>query len=292
MANRRADFSDPNLGRFLKEMRRYSILDADTERKLAENWRDKRCSKSVEQLVGSHLRLVVKVAKGFRGYGLPLNDLIAEGNVGLMQAIDRFEPERGFRLSTYALWWIRATIQEFVLRSWSMVKLGTTSAQKKLFFNLRRLKTHLRAIEEDNLLPEQVSFIARELSVGESEVISMNQRLFGRDQSLNVTISDEDETEWLDWLEDDSPDQESNLVESDQMNKRVALMQECLKFLDKRERHILVNRRLKEDPPTLDALSKRHGISRERVRQIEVKAFEKLQRFMRSNGEVPLLAAA
>lgn len=292
MANRRADFSDPNLGRFLKEMRRYSILDADTERKLAEAWRDKRCSKSVEQLVGSHLRLVVKVAKGFRGYGLPLNDLIAEGNVGLMQAIDRFEPERGFRLSTYALWWIRATIQEFVLRSWSMVKLGTTSAQKKLFFNLRRLKTHLRAIEEDNLSPDQVSFIAKELSVGEGEVISMNQRLFGRDQSLNVTISDEDETEWLDWLEDDCPDQEENLVESDQMNKRVALMQECLKYLDKRERHILVNRRLKEDPPTLDTLSKRHGISRERVRQIEVKAFEKLQRFMRSNGEVPLLAAA
>lgn len=292
MANRRADFSDPNLGRFLKEMRRYSILDADTERSLAEAWRDKRCSKSVEQLVGSHLRLVVKVAKGFRGYGLPLNDLIAEGNVGLMQAIDRFEPERGFRLSTYALWWIRATIQEFVLRSWSMVKLGTTSAQKKLFFNLRRLKTHLRAIEEDNLSPDQVAFIAKELSVGEGEVISMNQRLFGRDQSLNVTISDEDETEWLDWLEDDCPDQETNLVESDQMNKRVALMQECLKYLDKRERHILVNRRLKEDPPTLDALSKRHGISRERVRQIEVKAFEKLQRFMRSNGEVPLLAAA
>lgn len=292
MANRRADFSDPNLGRFLKEMRRYSILDADTERSLAEAWRDKRCAKSVEQLVGSHLRLVVKVAKGFRGYGLPLNDLIAEGNVGLMQAIDRFEPERGFRLSTYALWWIRATIQEFVLRSWSMVKLGTTSAQKKLFFNLRRLKTHLRAIEEDNLSPEQVSFIAKELSVGEGEVVSMNQRLFGRDQSLNVTISDEDETEWLDWLEDDCPDQETNLVESDQMNKRVALMQDCLKYLDKRERHILVNRRLKEDPPTLDALSKRHGISRERVRQIEVKAFEKLQRFMRSNGEVPLLAAA
>lgn len=292
MANRRADFSDPNLGRFLKEMRRYSILDADTERKLAENWRDKRCSRSVEQLVGSHLRLVVKVAKGFRGYGLPLNDLIAEGNVGLMQAIDRFEPERGFRLSTYALWWIRATIQEFVLRSWSMVKLGTTSAQKKLFFNLRRLKTHLRAIEEDNLSPDQVSFIARELSVSEGEVISMNQRLFGRDQSLNVTISDEDETEWLDWLEDDTTDQETNLVESDQMSKRVTLMQECLKYLDKRERHILVNRRLKEDPPTLDALSKRHGISRERVRQIEVKAFEKLQRFMRGNGEVPLLAAA
>jgi len=292
MANQRADFSDPNLGRFLKEMRRYNILDADTERKLAEAWRDKRCARSADQLVGSHLRLVVKVAKGFRGYGLPLNDLIAEGNVGLMQAIDRFEPERGFRLSTYALWWIRATIQEFVLRSWSMVKLGTTSAQKKLFFNLRRLKTHLRTIEEDNLSPDQVSFIARELSVSEEEVISMNQRLFGRDQSLNITISDEDETEWLDWLEDGSPDQESNLVDSDQMNKRVALMQECLKFLDKRERHILINRRLKEDPPTLDVLSRRHGISRERVRQIEVKAFEKLQRFMRGNGEVPLMAAA
>ena len=292
MANRKADFSDPNLGRFLKEMRRYSILEADTERKLAEAWRDKRCSQSVEQLVGSHLRLVVKVAKGFRGYGLPLNDLIAEGNVGLMQAIDRFEPERGFRLSTYALWWIRATIQEFVLRSWSMVKLGTTSAQKKLFFNLRRLKANLHAIEEVNLSPDQVRFIAKQLSVGEGEVISMNQRLFGRDQSLNVTISEEDPTEWLDWLEDDCPDQEENLVESDQMNKRVALMRACLKYLDKRERHILVNRRLKDDPPTLDALSKRHGISRERVRQIEVKAFDKLQRFVRRNAADPLLAAA
>lgn len=291
MTNQRSNFTDPNLGRFLKDMRRFSILDADSERKLAEDWQKKRCPKAVEQLVGSHLRLVVKVAKGFRGYGLPLGDLVAEGNIGLMQAIDRFEPERGFRLSTYALWWIRATIQEFVLRSWSMVKLGTTSAQKKLFFNLRRLKSRLRAIEEDTLRPEHVTYIADQLNVKEGEVISMNQRLFGRDQSLNVTISAEDDTEWVDWLEEDSDSQETTLIAADEFEKRLSLMKASLKHLDKRERHILINRRLKEDPPTLDALSRKHGISRERVRQIEVKAVEKLGRLMRGADIRPMAFA-
>ncbi len=272
--------ADENLGRFLKEMRRYDVLDAETEQKLAYAWQKNRCPRAADQLVGSHLRLVVKVAKGFRGYGLPLGELVAEGNVGLMQALDRFEPERGFRLSTYALWWIRATIQEYVLRSWSMVKLGTTSAQKKLFFNLRRLKSKLRAIEEDTLTPEQVAHIAYELKVSEADVVSMNQRLFGRDQSLNVTVSDEDDAEWLDWLEDDCDSQEVQVIQIDELEKRRALMAESLNLLDRRERHILINRRLREDPPTLDALSKTHGISRERVRQIEVRAYEKLKKVM------------
>jgi RNA polymerase sigma-32 factor len=272
--------ADENLGRFLKEIRQYSILDKETEQRLAKAWQKKKCQKAADQLVGSHLRLVIKVAKGFRGYGLPLPDLIAEGNIGLMQAINRFEPERGFRLSTYALWWIRATIQEYILKTWSLVKLGTTTAQKKLFFNLRRLKSQLQAIESDNLTPEQVDFIAERLKVSERDVISMNQRLFGRDQSLNVTISGEDDTEWQDWLVDECDTQEDMLIEADQLQRRSTLMNECLTMLDRRERHILVNRRLREDPPTLDKLSKHHGISRERVRQIEVHAFEKLQHIM------------
>jgi RNA polymerase sigma-32 factor len=291
MANTSLFVADENLGRFLREIRQYSILEKDTEQALAKAWQKSRCPRAADQLVGSHLRLVIKVAKGFRGYGLPLPDLIAEGNIGLMQAINRFEPERGFRLSTYALWWIRATIQEYVLRTWSLVKLGTTTAQKKLFFNLRRLKSQLQAIEDDNLTPEQVNFIAKELGVRETEVISMNQRLFGRDQSLNVTISKEDETEWMDWLEDECDTQEDVLVEADQLRHRSALMNKCLEQLNKRERHILTNRRLREDPPTLDKLSKHHGISRERVRQIEVHAFEKLQHIMRDPERHVALAA-
>ena len=280
MAHTSLFVADENLGRFLKEMRQYSILDKETEQRLARDWQEHKCEKAIDQLVGSHLRLVVKVAKGFRGYGLPLSDLIAEGNIGLMQAIHRFEPERGFRLSTYALWWIRATIQEFVLRSWSLVKLGTTTAQKKLFFNLRRLKSQLQAIEEDNLTMEQIDYIAEQLKVSERDVITMNQRLFGRDQSLNIPVSGEDETEWLDWLMDEGESQEDMVADADQLNHRTELMNECLTYLDRRERHILVNRRLRDDPPTLDKLSKHHGISRERVRQIEVSAFEKLKTYM------------
>jgi len=291
MASTSLFVADENLGRFLKEIRQYSILDKKTEQALAFAWKDKQCPNAADQLVGSHLRLVIKVAKGFRGYGLPLPDLIAEGNIGLMQAINRFEPERGFRLSTYALWWIRATIQEYILRTWSLVKLGTTTAQKKLFFNLRRLKSRLQAIEADNLTPEQVNLIAIELGVRETDVVSMNQRLFGRDQSLNVTISKEDETEWLDWLKDESATQEDVLIESDLLQRRSTLMNECLEQLDQRERHILVNRRLRENPPTLDKLSKHHGISRERVRQIEVHAFEKLQHIMRDPERQVSLAA-
>jgi RNA polymerase sigma-32 factor len=291
MASSSTFVADENLGRFLKDIRQYSILDKETEQRLARAWQKNQCQKAADQLVGSHLRLVIKVAKSFRGYGLPLGDLIAEGNIGLMQAIHRFEPERGFRLSTYALWWIRATIQEYILRSWSLVKLGTTTAQKKLFFNLRRLKSQLQAIEEDNLSPEQVSFIAAELKVNERDVVSMNQRLFGRDQSLNVTVSADDNTEWQEWLVDDEETQEDRLADADQFQWRSALMTECLKQLDKRERHILINRRLREKPPTLDKLSQHHGISRERVRQIEVIAFEKLQHIMLRQDQQIAIAA-
>jgi RNA polymerase sigma-32 factor len=291
MASSSTFVTDENLGRFLKDIRQYSILDKETEQRLARAWQKNQCQKAADQLVGSHLRLVIKVAKSFRGYGLPLGDLIAEGNIGLMQAIHRFEPERGFRLSTYALWWIRATIQEYILRSWSLVKLGTTTAQKKLFFNLRRLKSQLQAIEEDNLSPEQVSFIAAELKVNERDVVSMNQRLFGRDQSLNVTVSADDNTEWQEWLVDDEETQEDRLADADQFQWRSALMTECLKQLDKRERHILINRRLHEKPPTLDKLSQHHGISRERVRQIEVIAFEKLQHIMLRQDQQIAIAA-
>jgi RNA polymerase sigma-32 factor len=291
MASSSTFVADENLGRFLKDIRQYSILDKETEQRLARAWQKNQCQKAADQLVGSHLRLVIKVAKSFRGYGLPLGDLIAEGNIGLMQAIHRFEPERGFRLSTYALWWIRATIQEYILRSWSLVKLGTTTAQKKLFFNLRRLKSQLQAIDEDNLSPEQVSFIAAELKVNERDVVSMNQRLFGRDQSLNVTVSADDNTEWQEWLVDDEETQEDRLADADQFQWRSALMTECLKQLDKRERHILINRRLREKPPTLDKLSQHHGISRERVRQIEVIAFEKLQHIMLRQDQQIAIAA-
>jgi RNA polymerase sigma-32 factor len=291
MASSSTFVTDENLGRFLKDIRQYSILDKETEQRLARAWQKNQCQKAADQLVGSHLRLVIKVAKSFRGYGLPLGDLIAEGNIGLMQAIHRFEPERGFRLSTYALWWIRATIQEYILRSWSLVKLGTTTAQKKLFFNLRRLKSQLQAIDEDNLSPEQVSFIAAELKVNERDVVSMNQRLFGRDQSLNVTVSADDNTEWQEWLVDDEETQEDRLADADQFQWRSALMTECLKQLDKRERHILINRRLREKPPTLDKLSQHHGISRERVRQIEVIAFEKLQHIMLRQDQQIAIAA-
>jgi len=291
MASSSTFVADENLGRFLKDIRQYSILDKETEQRLARAWQKNQCQKAADQLVGSHLRLVIKVAKSFRGYGLPLGDLIAEGNIGLMQAIHRFEPERGFRLSTYALWWIRATIQEYILRSWSLVKRGTTTAQKKLFFNLRRLKSQLQAIEDDNLSPEQVSFIAAELKVNERDVVSMNQRLFGRDQSLNVTVSADDNTEWQEWLVDDEETQEDRLADADQFQWRSALMTECLKQLDKRERHILINRRLREKPPTLDKLSQHHGISRERVRQIEVIAFEKLQHIMLRQDQQIAIAA-
>jgi RNA polymerase sigma-32 factor len=230
--------------------------------------------------VTSHLRLVAKIAMGYRGYGLPMNEIISEGNVGLMQAVKRFDPDRGFRLATYAMWWIRAAIQEYILHSWSLVKLGTTAAQKKLFFNLRRLKSQMQAIEEGDLSPETVKEIATTLEVTEQDVVDMNRRLGGPDHSLNAMLRADGETEWQDWLVDDSASQETTLAEADELDHRRGLLEAAMHVLNERERHILTERRLKEEPTTLEDLSVNYGISRERVRQIEVRAFEKLQKAM------------
>ena len=243
-------------------------------------------------MVTSHLRLVAKIAMGYRGYGLPVNELISEGNVGLMQAVKRFDPERGFRLATYAMWWIRAAIQEYILHSWSLVKMGTTAAQKKLFFNLRKLKGRLQAFEEGDLSPENVEKIATELSVPEQDVISMNRRLTAPDHSLNAPVRIDGDGEWQDWLEDESESQEIVIGEAEELTKRRALLQDAMETLNERERHILTERRLKEDSSTLEELSKVYGISRERVRQIEVRAFEKLQKAMQTAAaEANLLPA-
>ena len=233
-------------------------------------------------MVTSHLRLVSKIASGYRGYGLPLAELISEGNIGLMQAVKRFDPERGFRLATYAMWWIRASIQEYILHSWSLVKIGTTAAQKKLFFNLRKLKGQIEAFEEGDLTPEHTTEIAERLNVSEAEVTSMNRRLAGTDHSLNAPLRAETDGEWIDWLADDSESQEFQLAESEEYSMRQGMLQDALQILNERERHILTERRLQEDPTTLEDLSKVYGISRERVRQIEVRAFEKLQKAIRN----------
>ena len=230
----------------------------------------------------SHLRLVAKIAMGYRGYGLPMNEIISEGNIGLMQAVKRFDPERGFRLATYAMWWIRAAIQEYILHSWSLVKLGTTAAQKKLFFNLRRIKSQMQAIEEGDLSPETVREIAKNLEVTEQDVVDMNRRLSGPDHSLNAMLRSDSETEWQDWLVDETASQETRMAEEDELSHRRGLLGEALKILNDRERHILTERRLKEEPTTLEDLSVQYNISRERVRQIEVRAFEKLQKAMRA----------
>jgi RNA polymerase sigma-32 factor len=232
--------------------------------------------------VTSHLRLVAKIAMGYRGYGLPMNEIISEGNIGLMQAVKRFDPERGFRLATYAMWWIRAAIQEYILHSWSLVKLGTTAAQKKLFFNLRRIKSQMQAIEEGDLSPETVKEIAKNLEVTEQDVVDMNRRLSGPDHSLNAMLRSDSETEWQDWLVDETASQEARVAEEDELSHRKGLLGEALKVLNDRERHILTERRLKEEPTTLEDLSVQYNISRERVRQIEVRAFEKLQKAMRA----------
>jgi RNA polymerase sigma-32 factor len=266
------------LSRYLEEIRRFPMLDPDEEYMLAKSWREHGDVDAAHRLVTSHLRLVAKIAMGYRGYGLPMNEIISEGNVGLMQAVKRFEPERGFRLATYAMWWIRAAIQEYILHSWSLVKLGTTAAQKKLFFNLRRLKSQMQAIEEGDLSPEVVREIADQLRVTEQEVIEMNRRLEGPDHSLNAALRSDSESEWQDWLIDDSSSQEVQLADQDEMDHRRELLVSAMKVLNPRERHILTERRLKEDPTTLEALSAEYGISRERVRQIEVRAFEKLQK--------------
>jgi RNA polymerase sigma-32 factor len=249
---------------------------------LAKSWREHGDSDAAHQLVTSHLRLVAKIAMGYRGYGLPMGELISEGNVGMMQAVKRFEPDRGFRLATYAMWWIKAAIQEYILHSWSLVKIGTTAAQKKLFFNLRRIKGEIQAMEEGDLAPENVKEIATRLNVSETEVISMNRRMAAPDNSLNAPLRADSEGEWQDWLVDETDSQETRLAESEELEKRRGLLNGALETLNERERHILVERRLSEDPLTLEQLSQVFGISRERVRQIEVRAFEKLQKSMRS----------
>jgi RNA polymerase sigma-32 factor len=274
--------SEGGLSRYLAEIRKFPLLDPQEEYMLAKRWREHEDTEAAHRLVTSHLRLVAKIAMGYRGYGLPINEVIAEGNIGLMQAVKRFEPERGFRLATYAMWWIRAPIQEYILRSWSLVKMGTTAAQKKLFFNLRRVKGQIEALEEGDLRPEHVKTIADRLAVSEEEVISMNRRLSAPDSSLNAPVGGETESEWQDWLADDTLDQETRLAESEEMDERRTLLSTALDELTPRERDILEARRLRDDPVTLEELSVKYEISRERVRQIEVRAFEKLQEKMKA----------
>ncbi len=274
--------SETNLVRYLQEIRKFPMLEANEEYMLAKTWREHGDTESAHRLVTSHLRLVAKIAMGYRGYGLPISELISEGNVGMMQAVKRFDPDRGFRLATYAMWWIRAAIQEYILHSWSLVKMGTTAAQKKLFFNLRKLKGQMQAIDEGDLSPEHVTAIATKLDVPESDVINMNRRLGSPDHSLNAPLRADSEGEWQDWLVDETETAEIRLAEREELGKRQILLKEAMKSLNDRERHILTERRLRENPTTLEDLSQHYGISRERVRQIEVRAFEKLQKSIRN----------
>lgn len=273
---------EQNLSRYLNEIRKFPMLSVEEEYTLAVNWREQEDHESAHKLVTSHLRLVAKITMGYRGYGLPVGELISEGNVGMMQAVKRFDPERGFRLATYAMWWIRASIQEYILHSWSLVKMGTTAAQKKLFFNLRKLKGQMQAIEEGDLHPEHVTEIADKLNVPEDEVIHMNRRLASSDHSLNSPLRMEGEGEWIDWLEDDRVNQEQELARREELDNRRVLLERGMDVLNERERHILVERRLKDSPTTLEDLSQEFGVSRERIRQIEVRAFEKLQKSMKN----------
>jgi RNA polymerase sigma-32 factor len=272
---------EENLSRYLQVIRRYPMLTFDEEQELSTRWRQEGDLDAAHQLVNSHLRLVAKIAMGYRGYGLPVGELISEGNVGMMQAVKRFDPERGFRLATYAMWWIRAAIQEYILHSWSLVKMGTTAAQKKLFFNLRRIKGEIEAIDDGDLSPEQTTEVADRLNVPEHEVINMNRRLAGPDHSLNAPLRDDSEGEWIDWLVDDTTDQETVTANQQEFNSRHQMLVGAMKCLTDRERHILTERRLKDDPTTLQDLSAVYGISRERVRQIEVRAFEKVRKSVR-----------
>src|ERR1700743_132550 len=269
------------LSRYLSEIRKFPLLDPQEEYMLAKRWKEHEDPGAARKLVTSHLRLVAKIAMGYRGYGLPVSEIVAEGNVGLMQAVKRFEPDKGFRLATYAMWWIRAAIQEYILRSWSLVKMGTTAAQKKLFFNLRKAKTKIEAIEEGDMTPEHVARIADQLGVTEDEVVSMNRRLSGPDASLNAPLRSDSESEWQDWLADDTMDQETRMAERQEMGARHDLLTGALGELTEDEREITQARRLQDEPATLEELSQRYGVSRERVRQIEVKAFEKLQSQMK-----------
>ncbi len=271
-----------NLSRYLQEIRKFPMLSPEEEFTLACRWRDEEDTESAHKLVTSHLRLVAKIAMGYRGYGLPLGELISEGNLGMMQAVKRFDPDRGFRLATYAMWWIRAAMQEYILHSWSLVKMGTTAAQKKLFFNLRKLKGQMQAIDDGDMSPEHVTTIADKLSVSEEEVVNMNRRLASPDHSLNAPMRKDGEGEWQDWLVDESENQESRLGDYEELTDRRRLLAGAMKTLTDRERHILNERRLKDTPATLEHLSRQYGISRERVRQIEVRAFEKLQKSVRN----------
>ena len=269
------------LSRYLTEIRKFPMLTKDEEFMLAKRWREHEDPKAAHRLVTSHLRLVAKIAMGYRGYGLPIGEVISEGNVGLMQAVKKFEPDKGFRLATYAMWWIRASIQEYILRSWSLVKMGTTAAQKKLFFNLRKAKSAISAFQEGDLHPDQVEQIATKLGVEESEVVSMNRRLSGPDASLNAPMRVDGESEWQDWLEDTGAvSQETQVAEDQERTQRMSLLEAAMTELTDRERHILTERRLKDEPTTLEDLAAQYGVSRERVRQIEVRAFEKLQKAM------------
>ena len=270
--------ADGNLSHYLREIRKFPILSAEEEFMLAKNWSENSDVQAAHALVTSHLRLVAKIAMGYRGYGRPISELISEGNVGMMQAVKRFDPDKGFRLSTYAMWWIRASIQEYILHSWSLVKIGTTSAQKKLFFNLRKLKNQIRAIDDGNLSPEHIHTIATRLGVTETEVVNMNQRLSGPDHSLNATLRQEGEGgEWLDFLADERSNQETVLGEKQELTERRGLLRMALNDLSERERNIITQRRLRDQPETLETLSQYYNISRERIRQIEARAFEKLQ---------------
>ena len=273
----------PELGlqRYLDEIRRFPMLERDEEFMLAQRWKQHQDTGAAHKLVTSHLRLVAKMAMGYRGYGLPIAEVISEGNIGLMQAVKKFDPDKGFRLATYAMWWIRAAIQEYILRSWSLVKLGTTAAQKKLFFNLRRLKGEMQALEEGDLKPEQARLIAEKLNVTEAEVFSMNGRMSGSDASLNIPMGTDGDMEWQDWLADDEPGQAETFANRQELDSRMELLTRAMEDLSDRERHILTERRLIDEPKTLEELSDQYGVSRERIRQIEVRAFEKLQKTMK-----------
>ncbi|MBN8829578.1 MAG: RNA polymerase sigma factor RpoH [Sphingomonadales bacterium] len=284
---------DASLNRYLSEIRKFPVLKPEEEYMLAKRYQEHGDPEAAARLVTSHLRLVAKIAMGYRGYGLPVAELISEGNIGLMQGVKKFEPERGFRLATYAMWWIRASIQEFILRSWSLVKIGTTAAQKKLFFNLRRMKNNIEAFEDGDLHPDAVKKIATDLGVSEEDVVSMNRRMaMGGDTSLNVSFNEDGEGQWQDWLADEGPLQDERIADAQESGVRHDMLVAAFNDLNDRERHILQERRLAEEPKTLEELSQVYGVSRERVRQIEVRAFEKLQRaMMRIAGEKRLLPA-
>jgi RNA polymerase sigma-32 factor len=283
-ANLPAPTPEGGLNRYMQEIRKFPLLEPEEEYMLAKRWAEEQDTEAAHKMVTSHLRLAAKIAMGYRGYGLPVAEVISEANVGLMQAVKRFDPERGFRLATYAMWWIRASIQEYILRSWSLVKLGTTSGQKKLFFNLRKAKARIGALEEGDLRPDVVKKIAHDLGVTEDEVISMNRRMAGADASLNATVGSEGEgtMQWQDWLEDETANQAGDYEARDELDARRELLTKAMDVLNERERDILTQRRLSEETITLEDLSAHYGVSRERIRQIEVRAFEKLQKRMRS----------